>query len=285
MPRDVERDTDKKVEQAKNTLAGDLWQSAKYSMVQESYNGLAQIGNSMGASIKERHLVDKPKAAADTEHQVAQEVGAVMGKAPLVMAAYGLSGYGMRKFIDSVGLPASSEASLARLSLSAATVGGLTSETEGRNLPYERAKMAALGGLSIYALGKTQEKLLGASGLLESASTSVLSSIGRHAGILGINTTVGAGGAAILAEADSLATNHRHIDKEGLERSIGTGLALSLAVGAAFKPKFGNKPVEVYSTGNESPSQVFKFNDPMQVPELGERRVDPNFVLPARPHE
>src|SRR5262245_11583228 len=120
------------------SLAGDLWQSAKYSCVQGTYDGVRNLVNHLGGDIADRQLVAAPQTTDSTLHQWAQMAGYGLGKAPLLALAY----LGVRSasapFVTEVGgsveragslslmkLP-SSEYSLIKLSTAAGLTQGLT---------------------------------------------------------------------------------------------------------------------------------------------------------------
>jgi hypothetical protein len=66
----------------------DLWQAAKYSAVQESYDGLSQLANHFGATVAERKLEDRPSKPTSELDSVAQTIGYGIGKAPGLAAIF-----------------------------------------------------------------------------------------------------------------------------------------------------------------------------------------------------
>lgn len=205
----------------------EAWQSAKYSLVQETYNGVSQIGRGMGAEIKERELVQKPEAPTTATEKFAQDIGSGIGKVPVLIGMYAMTRLGVRGTASSMSLLPSAEASIARLSVAGALTSGIAIPSTGQNLWQERGTQAAAGALTMYTFGKLQSKLSQSAGLYDSNLPSTVLSSLAHGFRRGANGTIsGAASGFVGAETQAILSELRPANIEELSRSINASAAM-----------------------------------------------------------
>lgn len=213
------------------SVFAEIWQSAKYSLVQESYDGITQIGRQLGADIKQRNLVEKPAAPNSTSEKFAQDIGSGIGKVPVLAGMYAMTRLGMGSRAATMSLVPSAEASIARFSVAGALSSGLAVPSAGENLLKERGIQAASGAFSLYTFGKMQSKLNQSAGLLESRlPSSALSNLAYRAKLGASGTLAGAAGGFVGAETQAVLSELRPANIEELSRSI----TASAAMGGTF---------------------------------------------------
>lgn len=209
------------------SVFAELWQSTKYSLVQETYDGVSQVGRAMGADIKQRDLVQKPTAPTTATEKFAQDVGTGIGKVPVLTGMYALTRLGLGRTAASMSLVPSAEASIARLSVAGALSSGIAIPSAGQNLWQERATQATAGASAMYVFGKMQSKLSQSAGLYESKlPTTALSSLAHQTKLGTAGTISGAASGFVGAETQAVLSELRPANIEELSRSITAGAAL-----------------------------------------------------------
>jgi hypothetical protein len=191
------------------SLAADLWQSAKYSFLQKPYDGLRQLANQAGAHIEARDLVDKPTTPTSTSHKIAQEIGAGIGQLPALLALYAGTKGALGRFSEgatsSFGIACRENLTANSLALSGATYNGLTTVSRDGHFNSDRMNSAIVGGLTMYAIGKTQLGFQNAAGLAgREMSADLLTNLGQRAANAGFGALSGSVGGFVNAESSSL---------------------------------------------------------------------------------
>ncbi|MBK7839164.1 MAG: hypothetical protein IPJ49_16135 [Candidatus Obscuribacter sp.] len=209
------------------SVFAEVWQSAKYSLVQETYNGVSQLGRGMGADIKERDLVQKPAAPTTATEKLAQDIGTGIGKVPVLVGMYAMTRLGMGRTAASMSLVPSAEASIARLSVAGALSSGIAIPSAGQNLWQERGTQAVTGALAMYTFGKMQSKLSQSAGLYESQLPATALSSLTHLAKRGTAGTIsGAASGFVGAETQAILSELRPANIEELSRSINASAAM-----------------------------------------------------------
>lgn len=253
------------------SVFAEIWQSAKYSFVQETYDGISQIGRQLGADIKQRNLVEKQLAPTSTSEKLAQDVGSGIGKIPVIAGMYAMTRLGMGSRAASMALVPSSEASIARLSVAGGLSTGLAIPSAGENLWKERGTQAAAGALSLYTFGKTQAKLSQSAGLLEPGlQSSALSSLAYRAKLGASGSIAGAAGGFVGTETQSILSEHRLAGIEELSRNI----TASATMGSAFnllrlpESRTLREPIKITPQVTEAPAATQYARPTMYVPKF-----------------
>jgi hypothetical protein len=218
----------------------DLWQATKYSAVQETYDGLSQLANHFGAELAERKLEDRPLAPTSTLDSVAQTIGYGLGKTPGFAAVYFATRFGGTRIAEatagSLSIAAQRELSIGQLAFAGAAYDGLTTKSSDNNFWADRGKAAIITGGTLYALGRSQIALQGATGLIgKEAAAGLLPSLTQRAGNAGLGLVAGGFAGAINAEGRTEWLEHRHATLTELGKSAGYYGAVSLAMGALLK--------------------------------------------------
>ena len=218
----------------------DLWQAAKYSAVQESYDGLSQLANHFGATLAERKLEAKPSKPTSKLDSAAQTIGYGLGKAPGLAAVFFATKYGATKIAEttagSLSIAARTELSVGQLAVAGAAYDGLTTKSSDNNFWADRGKAAALTGGTLYALGRSQVALQEVTGLVgKETAVGLLPSLTQRAKIAGTGLIAGSFAGALNAEGRAAWIEHRPATLTELGRIASYYGAASLAMGALIK--------------------------------------------------
>ncbi|HEY9683483.1 MAG TPA: hypothetical protein V6C86_18035 [Oculatellaceae cyanobacterium] len=226
---------DKAPQQATPSVWGDMWQSAKYSGIQKPYEGLSQLADHLGAHITTKELVDKPVEPTSGAHKVAQEVGSALGQLPALTGLYLASRFGLGRiaedFTGSCSIFSRDYMAANSLAISGALYSGLTTKSREGEFVNDRLKATAIGGMTMYAMGRTQIRLQNQFGI---AGTQMSAEIGTNLAQRGVNaaltTASGVVGGLVNAESNSLFYQHRMASAA----ELGTGAVKYGALGTVF---------------------------------------------------
>ncbi|HEY9757318.1 MAG TPA: hypothetical protein V6C97_19270 [Oculatellaceae cyanobacterium] len=237
---------DKELSKVEPGVFADLWQSVKYSAVQQPYEGLSQLANHLGAHITTKELVDKPVESNSTVHEVAQDIGSALGQLPALAGLYLASRFGLGRvaedFTASYSVYSRDYMAANSLAISGGLYSGLTTKSRDGEFVGDRLKAVVAGGLTMYAAGRTQIRLQNEFGL---AGLPMSSDIGANLAQRGANaalmTASGAVGGLVNAESKALMYQHRPASLPELANSAVKYGAFGATFGAAAR--FPDEPI------------------------------------------
>ena len=242
-----------------NSLFEDFYQSMAYTTVQRPYDGVSQLVNHLGGNMKPKQLVEAPEAAdVGSANWMAQQAGSGVAALAAILALHrgiGTISSSLGRTAGSVALTESAltgKVTAKSLAASGALYEGLTSTSSENNFWKDRAVDAGIGGLSMYAMARTQIGLQNVTGVSRIAPETLSGLIGRQLGNSGIGVFSGAAGGALSAEGSSL-LKHGKLASPGelAERTI-SGAFLGGTLSLATRP--GAEPVSNRFTGYSKPT-------------------------------
>lgn len=286
-------------------LLQEFWQSLKYTAIQQPYDGIAQAVNHFGGNIAKRNLVDAPDVAdVGSSQWIAQQAGSGVAKLGGVLLLHrGMSFAGAAIGARTASTVALGESvATGRITVgSLATAGGIYEglfTKSGENFFTDRLGNAAIGGTSMYIMGKAQLGMQGLNSVKNLAgqlSEGLSGTVGRQAMNGATGFLAGAAGGAFSAETSSLLKHGKLASPSELAEKTFSSAVMGGVFGTVTKPAFENVSYPNSSTQRTGgipsaylepvPARMSSSSGKIEGPDfslLGPRSALPTEVVPLR---
>jgi len=242
--------------EADSTLLHEFWQSLKYTTIQQPCDGVTQAINHFGGNIAARTFVEAPRETEfGSADWVAQQAGAGLAKIAGIMVLHKGISFGaaaLTRTATSLTLAESvaGKVSLGSLSVSGGLYEGIFSKSRENSFWKDRIANSTVGGLTMYAMGKTQLGLQGATGLSRMSPEGFTGIAGRQLANSLTGFISGATGGAVGVEVGSLMKQGKFASKQELGEAMLTSGVGGATFGLVTKPMALAENIGAHHGGN-----------------------------------